>query len=68
MELQQDSGIQASSIRRKQLNSQDFVDRPNFQKQRRTMYEINIVKTDTSQSERLDHWIEVKESSFITWA
>ena len=68
MELQQVSGIQASSIRRKQLNSQDFVDRPNFQKQRRTMYEINIVKTDTSQSERLDHWIEVKESSFITWA
>ena len=31
------------------------------------MYEINIVKTDTSQSERLDHWIEAKESSYITW-
>jgi hypothetical protein len=68
MELQQDSGIQASLIRRKQLNSQDFVDRANFQKQCRTMYEISIVKTDTSQSERLDHWIEAKESSYITWA
>lgn len=31
------------------------------------MYEINIVKTDTPQSERLDHRIEVKESSYITW-